>query len=64
MNLHFLEAIEACESLDELASLAGDFGDDAQLMHEVDARRATLVERAPDRVVQEVLMCVRRVLDD
>ena len=28
------------------------------------SRQATLVERAPDVVVQEVLMCLRSVLDD
>ena len=53
MNLHFLEAIQACESLDELASLAGDFGDDAQLMDEVDARRAMLVDEA-DKTVKRI----------
>ena len=28
------------------------------------SRQATLVERAPDLVMQEVLMCMRSVLDD
>ena len=64
-------AAEAARSAGFLVSLMGQgLRTDGQVhAHQIKSldwasRQATLVERAPDVAVQEVLMCLRSVLDD